>query len=283
MNLPIKLVATDFDGTLHTDFETPPVALELQNLIAALQACGVTWVINTGRDLASLSEALEKAELPIVPDYVITVEREIHYRNGVGFLPLLEWNRRCAELHHQLFQRVRTLLPQFVEWLTGRYEATVYEDPYSPFCLIARNGHDAEAIERQAILFFREIDDLTYVRNDVYGRFSHREYDKGSTLAEIARRIGAGPDQVLAAGDHVNDLPMLCQTRAKFLVAPANAIESVKKVVRAQNGYVSHQPHGYGVARGLEYFLEQHGSLPDLLNQVSRRIKSPNRQGPSQD
>jgi hypothetical protein len=38
-------------------------------------------------------------------------------------------------------------------------------------------------------------------------------------------------------------------------VAPDNAIAEVKTVVRGQGGYVSHQPWGHGVARGLEHFL----------------------------
>jgi hypothetical protein len=40
-----------------------------------------------------------------------------------------------------------------------------------------------------------------------------------------------------------------------------NAIPIVKETVLRQNGYVSHQSHGYGVARGLEFFLESSGVL----------------------
>ena len=58
MKPPIKLISTDFDGTLHTDFENPPVPVVLESLIGALQQRGVVWVINTGRDLTSLMESL---------------------------------------------------------------------------------------------------------------------------------------------------------------------------------------------------------------------------------
>jgi hypothetical protein len=53
----------------------------------------------------------------------------------------------------------------------------------------------------------------------------------------------------------MNDLPMLRRERARWLVAPSNAIESVKESVRQQGGFVSEEPNGYGVARGLEFFL----------------------------
>ena len=42
---------------------------------------------------------------------------------------------------------------------------------------------------------------------------------------------------------------------ARWLVAPANAVPQVKAQVVAQEGYVSHQPFGHGVARGIELVL----------------------------
>ena len=51
MPTPLKLISTDFDGTLHSDYELPAVPEALQERIGELQATGVTWCINTGRDL----------------------------------------------------------------------------------------------------------------------------------------------------------------------------------------------------------------------------------------
>jgi len=47
MDLPIKLISTDFDGTIFAEFETPPIAPPLVELIGQLQARGAKWVINT--------------------------------------------------------------------------------------------------------------------------------------------------------------------------------------------------------------------------------------------
>lgn len=146
MSLPIQLLSTDFDGTLHAEFENPPVPEDLQHLIASLQANGLKWVINTGRDLSSLMETLGRAQLSIWPDYIVTVEREIHVRNELEYLPLQEWNRSCDLAHGELFSRVRPDVPQLAEWIQARFRATVYEDPYSPFCLIAGNNGDADLI-----------------------------------------------------------------------------------------------------------------------------------------
>lgn len=257
---PIKLIATDFDGTLHTDVENPPVPRELEMLIGALQERGVAWVINTGRDLTSLMETLTKAGLSIRPDYVVVVEREIYQLQQSEYVSVRDWNDRCSQLHAEVFEKVRPHLPEITRWVRDRYsKATVYEDPYSPFCLVAEKTRDAEEIHDYLEVFCREVGDLVVMRNDIYARFSHKAYHKGTALAEIARRLNIKPDEIVAAGDHLNDLPMLSTEFARWLVAPVNAIDQVKEAVRRQNGYVSEKHCGYGVAHGISEILKSAG------------------------
>jgi len=259
MSLPIQLISTDFDGTLHADFETPPVPLDLQALIGQLQSQGAKWVINTGRDLSSLMEGMARARLTIKPDYLVVVERDIHIHAGSSYQADHQWNEACSRSHEQLFERVRPDVPRLVQWVSRRYKATVYEDAFSPFCLIAENNEDADAIQQFLEEYCLSVPELTFVRNDIYARFSHAAYNKGTTLAEIARQLGIRREQVFAAGDHLNDLPMLSGEFAGCVSAPDNAIPAVKELVRRQNGYVSHQPWGHGVARALEHFLQNNG------------------------
>lgn len=257
MSLPIKLISTDFDGTLHADFETPPVPHDLQELIADLQRKGAKWAINTGRDLTGLMEGIARARLNIRPDYLVVVEREIYIHEDSQYVPSEAWNRRCSEAHAELFARILPDVPKLTDWVNKRFSATIYEDPYSPFCLIAANNEDADVIHLFLEEYAAQVPNLAVVRNDIYARFSHVAYNKGTALAEVARQIGVTKDYVFAAGDHLNDLPMLCETFARCLVAPDNAIPLVKEKVKSQNGYISHQPWGHGVARGLEFYLEQ--------------------------
>ncbi len=261
MSLPIQLISTDFDGTLHSGFEDPPIPVDIERIIRRLQERGAKWIINTGRDLTSLMEELAKAKLSIRPDFVVVVEREIYTLAESGFTPVEDWNDGCARAHENLFRQVREEMPAIHQWVKDRYKAVVYEDPYSPFCLVAENVRDAEEIHEYLSLFCQRVDHLTVMRNDVYARFSHVAYNKGTALAEIARRQEISRDQVFAAGDHLNDLPMLSTEYARWLAAPVNAIPAVKEAVLRQHGYVSHQSHGYGVARGLEFFLESSGVL----------------------
>ena len=261
----IKLISTDFDGTLFAEFENPPIPGHLLDMFGDLQSSGARWVINTGRDMSSLMESLARSHAPVKPDYLVLVEREIHCHQNARYVALEDWNLACHRDHEALFVRVRADMPRLVSWVNSRFNATIYEDAYSPFCLVAGNDRDADAIDEYMQDYCREVPNLQVVRNDVYARFAHAAYDKGTALAEISRRLAISPEYVFAAGDHLNDLPMLKQRYARFLAAPANAIDSVKQAVRAQNGYVSDLSQGHGVADALKFHLasREAGAVPD--------------------
>lgn len=257
MNLPIKIISTDFDGTIFAEFENPPIAASFVALISRLQAQGVKWIINTGRDMSGLMEALARSRISVQPDALVLVEREIYFHQDARYVGAADWNSRCTAAHEELFARIRADLPRLTEWVNARYAATVYEDPYSPFCLIARKLSDAEAIHDYLDEYCRTVPDLQVVRNDVYARLAHTGYDKGKGLAEIARRWGISREQILAAGDHLNDLPMLRLEYAQHLVTNANAIPQVREIVQQQQGFVSALACGHGVADGLEFYLQK--------------------------
>jgi hydroxymethylpyrimidine pyrophosphatase-like HAD family hydrolase len=254
--VPIQLLSTDFDGTLFAEFESPPVPKQLQALIGNLQSRGVKWAINTGREMSSLMEALARAGIEIEPDFLILVEREIHLHQQSQYVPLEEWNSACTRAHAGVFEQVRRDLSKLVDWINSRFHTRIYEDPYSPLCLVAGNNVDMNQIHAFLEAYCRTVPRLTVVRNDVYARFSHEAYNKGTALAELTRRLGLGPEQVFAIGDHLNDLPMLSPRFARFLAAPANAVEPVKAAVRAGHGYLSARTHGRGVAEAIKYYLE---------------------------
>ncbi len=134
MSLPIKIISTDFDGTLFAEFENPPIPHSLQKIIGDLQARGAKWVINTGRDMSSLMEALARAGIAVEPDYLVLVEREIHWHQDSRYIGLEEWNTACSRAHAEVFSLVQSDVPRIEEWISARFHARIYEDAYSPFC-----------------------------------------------------------------------------------------------------------------------------------------------------
>ncbi len=254
--MPIKLISTDFDGTLFAEFENPPIPERLQELIGDLQRRGAKWVINTGRHMSSLMESLGRARIAVEPDYLVLVEREIFLHHDSSYVGLEPWNRQCSESHAKLFEQVYRDLPRLVDWINARFHARIYEDPFSPFCIIAASNPDMDQINKYLDDYCATVPNLVVVRNDVYARFSHVAYNKGTALREISQRLGVGPEAVFAAGDHLNDLPMLRKEFAHFLATPSNAVEEVKSQVRRERGFVSEQHAGWGVAEGLQHFIQ---------------------------
>ena len=206
--------------------------------------------------MSSLLEALARARISVEPDFLVLVEKEIHIRDGVRYVSLDSWNDACARAQEELFARVRPDIPKLTDWINARFHATVYEDPYSPFCLIAGSNGDADAIHAHVEEYCRSIPNLAVVRNDVYARFSHVAYNKGTALAELAQRMGVTAAEVFAAGDHLNDLPMLSREFAHWLAAPQNAVAQVKLAVQKGDGIVSELSHGNGVAEALSIHLK---------------------------
>src|SRR5206468_1512125 len=94
----------------------------------------------------------------------------------------------------ELFRRVQPDVPRLVAWVAARFHARIYEDAYSPFCLIAGNNGDADLIHAYLEEYSRTVPNLTVVRNDIYARFCHAAYNKGSALAELTRRLGLTSD-----------------------------------------------------------------------------------------
>ena len=93
-----------------------------------------------------------------------------------------------------------------------------------------------------------------FMRNTIYVRFCHEAYSKGTALGELARLTGISRDEIFAAGDHYNDLPMLDGRHAAWVACPGNAVEAVKRAVREAGGYVAQGLCSDGIVEALRHF-----------------------------
>jgi hydroxymethylpyrimidine pyrophosphatase-like HAD family hydrolase len=207
--------------------------------------------------LSSLLEEIARSGLHARPDYIVVVEREIYVHQQAQYVSHLPWNERCEEMHGELFAALRQEVPKLFEWVNTNFNATVYEDAWSPFCLIAEHPDDSESIVRYLEEWSTAWPTLSVVRNDVYARLSHVDFNKGSALREVSLLCGATPETVFVAGDHYNDLPMLKRELAHGIAAPANALREIKEVVLAEGGFVASEKAGTGVAKALERWIQR--------------------------
>src|ERR1700678_3490507 len=142
----LRLVCTDFDGTL-ADADGHPISSEFfERLVGWRRRGQVYWIINTGRTFDSLQEELLRRKAPIWPDWAVALEREIWMvrdRRGIGWF---EWNRKCELLHSQLFESVGPLWKLVEDYVSHHTEARMVEDAGSPFGIIASCEEEADEI-----------------------------------------------------------------------------------------------------------------------------------------
>ncbi|MEI8343131.1 MAG: hypothetical protein WCH43_16530, partial [Verrucomicrobiota bacterium] len=144
----IKLLSTDFDGTLVDHGGKPPVAPELFAWFTELRKHGVLWAVNTGRALEHIVEGLEEFKFPFAPDYVLTTERHVFRPsgNGLGWDDFGDWNLRCEQAHQELFTNARPLLEEIAAFVDNKkHGRMIYEDSI-PAGLVADSDAEMDAV-----------------------------------------------------------------------------------------------------------------------------------------
>jgi HAD superfamily hydrolase (TIGR01484 family) len=257
MSPRIRLLSTDFDGTLVCRTGEPFLHTGCMELIADLQRNGAVWAINTGRSVDLLESGLLDFSFPFRPDFILTSERDVFRpgSNGCKWEAFGDWNARCAREHAQLFTSASSVLDQVIEFVNNKTKARVIHEGDGPAGLIAASEDEMERIVEFIESSRTEESKFHYQRNTVYLRFCHADYHKGAALAELGRLLQIPRDNIFAAGDNHNDISMLNGKFASLTACPANSVPEVKAAVRQSDGYVAEQDCGAGVHEALVHFL----------------------------
>lgn len=249
----IRLLSTDFDGTLVAHGGDPVLDRGCMEYIENLQEDGVLWAINTGRSVDLLQSGLTDFEFPIHPDFILTSERDVFRpsSNGGRWEPYGDWNERVAREHAELFQSAESVLAEVVDFVNQKTKARLLYHSAGLEGLVAENEEELDRVTKFIDRAREKQPKFHYQRNTVYLRFCHADYHKGAALAELSRLVEIPPAQIFAAGDHHNDVSMLDGRYARFPACPANAIPEVKDAVRGAGGYVASKSYGAGVHEAL--------------------------------
>ena len=254
---PGFVLSFDFDGTLHDPASDPPVPVAFFELIRELrEQRQVIWGINTGRSLEHMIEGFAESRFPFLPDWVVAREREIHLPDGDGgWKPHASWNDRCEREIHGLFGHAKVLLDRLRADIEEHTGARWLEMEGEPAGLISRTEEEMEWIVSRITPLVEDEPHLSWQRNSIYLRFGHRDYQKGSSLGEIARMHGLPASRCFAMGDSHNDLEMLDPAYAGMTACPANAVTEVRTKIQQQGGIITTAIHGEGVLEALRHYF----------------------------
>lgn len=253
--MKIKLLSTDFDGTLVDHFSRPAVAPELFERLAELRREGALWAINTGRALDHIIYGLDEFGFPFEPDFVLTSERDVFRpKPGGGWEDFGDWNAKCAQAHEELFAQAGPLLGEIVSFVERETQAQAIYENERMIGLATTSEEEMDVVVEFLERSRERLPQFSFQRNTIYVRFCHARYSKGAALSELARLTGIGREAIFAAGDHHNDIPMLDGEHARWVMCPGNAVAAVKEVVDRAGGYVAQGTCSAGVVEALDHF-----------------------------
>lgn len=248
----------DFDDTLVLKDGSTALDLRFFDCLQWVRSTyGAAWGIATGRSLYQLVEGFNESKFPFLPDFVIAREREIYFPGQFGrWVPHDEWNQKCERDHHKLFRKSKRALAKVRKYVEAKTSASWVSEDQAAAEIVATSNREMDEIQ-SFIENLSKHSDLTFERNSIYLRFSHREYNKGSGLVEAADRWGIGSDRILAVGDNFNDLSMLQPEICDACGCPSNAVREVRDYVSNRGGKVADSPGSVGVMEVMGHYFDQ--------------------------
>jgi len=247
----------DFDDTLV--MKKNPKALDprfFESIQWIRNTYGAAWGIATGRSLPQLLEGFNQARFPILPDFVVAREREVYFPGQFGrWVPDENWNGRCDRDHVKLFKKSKRVLAKIQKFIESKTEAKWVSVEGDAAGIVASSDIEMNGIQAY-IEGLSKNENLTFERNSIYLRFSHRDYNKGTGLLQAAERWGISSDRILAVGDNFNDLSMLQPQICDACGCPANSVEEVKRFVENRGGKVAGKIASEGVIEILGHYFD---------------------------
>src|SRR5437763_10968327 len=178
MALEIKLLSSDFDGTVVSRVSEPVLDRGCMELSRHLQSRGALFAINTGRSVDLLESGLTDFEFPIRPDFILTSERDVFRpgSNGEKWEPFGDWNARCARDHAELFFSAKSILAEVVDFVTQKTRAQLLYHSEGLEGLRAENEQEMNRIVEFVEQARGDHTKFHYQRNTTLLRFCQADY-----------------------------------------------------------------------------------------------------------
>lgn len=247
MSQALKLLATDFDGTLMTlGVEQIGSSREtFQCWIQDIQEHDGVWVLCTGRDYSSFRMAYPFIECPeILPDFLVTRRGRVFQRRGGKYClsPLI--SMRVLRKRIDSTRRVRALMKEALAVIGSGLEHVVSAEANARRVRVILSDESAamrlaERMRRmpgqEACLSVEQEGDRVEIRPV--------PQSKGIALCELQRLLEIDPTETLAVGDGSNDLSMFGASVAHWTGCPGNSVRTVVDAIVKRGGHVARQ-HG---------------------------------------
>ncbi len=261
----IRCIVLDFDGTI-LDYGDPPVFFDaaVVEILNDLPGRDILWCANSGRDFEDQQRVLARSVemgLRHLPDALICSESMIFLRDDDdSFVPLEPWNSSVTDALLSFHRDVQKELEPFLGLIreTYRPDPIVWHELGTAF-LIDDGDRKPRKLFHDLLNYLAPLPDAMVTMNGGWVAVHMHQLGKGNALAEYARARGFTADQLLAVGDHLNDLNMLNGRPARHVGCPGDAVPEVRQAVRKAGGIVGSLPGPTGTVDVLRSYLDAVG------------------------
>lgn len=257
MKQEIKIIASDFDGTLTSGME---ISQNAKDVILQTLSRGIKIGLASGRRLSSMRDIVVANGLKWgdpYPSFLVCQERFIFTADNRDFRGAEDWNLQQKK---ETNQWVSFVLSHLSEWLKNlkllKYEPehwTMESDNNLTFQY--QNPNIAKKVARlmRSWLEGKQDSSVKIRQRRVWVELTPL-MGKGATLFHLAHILNLAPRSILAVGDSSNDLDMLDGHFGFSSAAVANAEPAIKEAVLKNKGYIASTCCGDGLAETIEKF-----------------------------
>lgn len=255
----VPVMVADLDGTLMGDPTSKYRREFLPDFIHRMRELKdshrLVFVLNSGATYDRILQTLSSQPDPIWPDHLLLRESEIYHLVEPGqYVEHMPYNEQSRKLRSDAISAVKPFVDgwkqeweksvQIVKSQVQKYEIVIML-PDAEQALTLR-----DLIRKQ----IRLAKNVSVMNNRRVVAITSNIFNKKVVLEELIRHKNWMPQQVLAIGDDLNDLPIL-DGRLGMAACPANAVDQVQEAVKAVDGYVSQKTYGDGALDCLEWFV----------------------------
>lgn len=256
----INHVFLDFDGTIMVYDEEPGFFHpEVITKLNALSARGIAWYTNSGRHREGQEAILalsRKHGLSTMPEAMICGESYIYERSGEEYRALEPWNSQAKLIQKAFHSSVQKILrPRFSEFTRYVSEDKAYLTDMGTYFYVEPEHDEYTRVAEMLDAVIREAEGGLLVKNGPWLFAQPEQLNKGRALRRLMQHRNIPPEEILAVGDHENDLSMLDGNTAGKTGCPASAIPEVRALVAENNGYVSAYDGPLGTLDVLRHYL----------------------------
>lgn len=265
--MAVKMIALDMDGTLLNPQHE--ITAAVKSAIEQAKAKGILVVLASGRPYIGMQKYIAELGLNVPGQYCISYNGGLVQRAEDGH-PILETTLGIEDYHY--FEQLSQQLQVHFQALDKQHlytpnqdisRYTVHESEITGIPLRYRSVDSMDATLRFPKLMMvdepEQLDKaISQLPADLHDRYTlvksanhyleilDKRVSKGNSVRHLAEQLGINAEEVLAVGDHENDLTMLAW--AGYGVAMGNAIDAVKE----QAAYHTASNREDGVAKAIQ-------------------------------